>query len=93
MKYGIHYCSGSDLLMKWFSLFLACQHANSGTNFREHEDENWFKIQVFRKMISHIPEISWLPLGMSLSQVEDYGSRRCKLVEHQYLGFNIFGRI
>jgi hypothetical protein len=37
--------------MRWLSLFLACQHLNSGTNLRECEDQIWFKVQavpVFR---------------------------------------------
>jgi hypothetical protein len=28
------------------SLFLACQHFNSGTNLREFEDQSWFKVQA-----------------------------------------------
>jgi hypothetical protein len=31
IKYFINSC-GSDLLMRWLSLLLACQHLNSGTN-------------------------------------------------------------
>jgi hypothetical protein len=39
------------LLMRWLSLFLACQHLRTGTNLRECEDQSWFKVQavpVFR---------------------------------------------
>jgi hypothetical protein len=32
--------------MIWLSLFLACQHLNSGTNLRECEDQSWFKVQA-----------------------------------------------
>jgi hypothetical protein len=32
--------------MRWLSLFLACQHLNSGTNVRECEDQSWFKVQA-----------------------------------------------
>jgi hypothetical protein len=55
------------LLMRWLSLFLACQHLNSGTNLRECEDQSWFKVQavpVFRsdwcKMPSVTPRV-WAP--------------------------------
>jgi hypothetical protein len=51
IKYFINYYSGSDMLMRWLSLFLAYQHLNSGTNLREWEDQSWLKVQavpVFR---------------------------------------------
>jgi hypothetical protein len=32
--------------MRWLSLFLTCQHPNSGTNLRECEDQSWFKAQA-----------------------------------------------
>jgi hypothetical protein len=55
-------------VMRWLSLFLACQHLNSGTNLRECEDQSWFKVQavpVFRfdwyKVFSRAP--GWRPRG------------------------------
>jgi hypothetical protein len=32
--------------MGWLSLFLACQHPNSGKNLREWEFQSWFKVQA-----------------------------------------------
>jgi hypothetical protein len=34
IKYVTNYECGSDLLMRWLSLFLACQHLSSGTSAR-----------------------------------------------------------
>jgi hypothetical protein len=46
IKYVIDYECRSDLLMRWLSLFLACQDLNSGTKLRECKDQNRFKVQV-----------------------------------------------
>jgi hypothetical protein len=37
------------------SLFLACQHLNSGTNLRECEDQSWFKVQAAPYDVSSHP--------------------------------------
>jgi hypothetical protein len=67
--------------MKSLSLFLTCEHFNSGTNLRECEVKSWFNVQavpVFRfdwlKIFSRSP-------GVRVPQVEDRwctvaGSRR-----------------
>jgi hypothetical protein len=46
IKCFMKYQYGSGLLMRWLSLFLACQHLSSGTNLRECEDQSWFKLQA-----------------------------------------------
>jgi hypothetical protein len=45
IKYFTNYYN-SDLLIRRFSLFLARQHLGSGTNFRECEDQSWFRVRV-----------------------------------------------
>jgi hypothetical protein len=73
IKYVISYWCGSEQLMRWMNLFLACQHLNSGTNVRECEDQSWFKVQavpVFRfdwcKMFSRSPGRRSLIYGLRL---------------------------
>jgi hypothetical protein len=63
--------------MRWFSLFLACQHLNSGTNLRECEDQSWFKVQTVP--VFHFDPckvFSSTPGETSTSQVEDHCSEQ-----------------
>jgi hypothetical protein len=46
IEYFIRDQYGSDFLIIGLSLFVACQHLNSGTNLRECEEQSRLKFQV-----------------------------------------------
>jgi hypothetical protein len=60
-KHFVSYWCGSGLLMRWLSLFLACQRLSSGTNLRECEDHSWFKRFLF--FVSIEVRSPWTPGG------------------------------
>jgi hypothetical protein len=70
--------------MRWLSLFVACQHLNSGKNLRECEDQSWFKVQavpVFRsdwsKTVFVYPlRCPRIPPGVRVPHVEDHCHKR-----------------
>jgi hypothetical protein len=57
--------------MRWLSLFLACQHLNSGTNLRECEDQSCFKFQAVPVFRFDKCTLFWRTPGVHVSQVED----------------------
>jgi hypothetical protein len=70
----INYCS-SDLLMRWVSLFLACQHLKSETSHRGCEDQSWIKVQAVpypRLMITLLKHDIFMELGLAPSSGKGY---------------------
>jgi hypothetical protein len=84
--------------MRWLSFFLAFQHLNSGTKFRECEDQSWFKVQtdpVFRldwcRMYSSTPLtcLSLLPLGC-VPKVADHSFRGRFALKCMWLNLKLY---
>jgi hypothetical protein len=67
--------------MRWLSLFLACQHLNSGMNLRECTDQSWF--QSFKRFLCFVlidARCFRLAPGVRVPHVEDHGVRGPKQV-------------
>jgi hypothetical protein len=77
IKYFINYYCGSDLLMIWLSLFLACQHLSLGMNIHECEDQSWFNVQEVPVFVIDV-RCFRIPPGARVPQVMDHWRRVCK---------------
>jgi expansin (peptidoglycan-binding protein) len=57
--------------MRWWSLFLACQHVSPGMNLRECEDQSWFNVQavpVFR-FVAYTPRCLRVRLTTTITYI------------------------
>jgi hypothetical protein len=62
--------------MRWLSLFLACQHLNSGTNLHECENQSRFKVQAVPVFRFHCCKIfSLTPRGYEYPKLKTTGLR------------------
>jgi hypothetical protein len=57
--------------MRWLSLFLASQHLNWGVNYREWQDQSWFKAQAIQWDVFANPVSSLTP-RVCVPQVDDH---------------------